>query len=278
MLNGKSTAECFAAKPGTLSLSVSPQRRNKHTHWLRRRRVAGWVAVFSEMSPPVVFCTQPLPPLTHFVQWRAQHEARWSSGMALVNGPRGSWMALPVTLLPCLCPGGARRWSRGGGGARPGGGGRIQNWVVRSLPRKSYHHDHSTDTKPKPVFFGLLDQLIHAPCRVSVTWAFWSVLVHIIYMDRTGLCSRHVQLAQADNSCYAFWQWTMTLSTDVTRPWHFVKSVLTSFLRPRPNDMMTKRLHNGLLVFVDFISTVDIWPLWSRSKLSDINIVNCDCG
>ena len=47
----------------------------------------------------------------------------WHSWMALVAR---SWMALPVTFLPGLCPGGARRWSRGGGGARPGGGGRIQ--------------------------------------------------------------------------------------------------------------------------------------------------------
>lgn len=168
---------------------------------------------------PVVFCTQPSPPLTHFVQWRAQQ--RWSSGMALVNGPRGSIVNGAASYFPARS---MPRWSQevepGRGRCEAGGRGSYSK-VVRSLPRKSYHHDHSTETsKPKPVFFGLLDQLIHA------LWSCFGNLSILVctsayYIERekereirprwnfshwrwwTGLCSRHVQLAQ-DSSCYAF--------------------------------------------------------------------------
>lgn len=151
----------------TLTLSQSTAQKQTHTltaetpcRWLScgvQRNVTTGRILYAALATFDPLRSVARAARSKVVQWNSTRE--WPSW--LVNGASSYFTALSMP-----------RWSQevepGRGRCEAGGRGSYSK-VVRSLRRKSYHHDHSTDTKPKPVFFGLLDQLIHAPCRVSVT-------------------------------------------------------------------------------------------------------------
>ena len=199
----------------TRTLRQSTAQKQTHTltaetpcHWLSRgvqRNVTS--RSYSVRSLATFDPLRSVARAAKVVQWNGTRE--WPSW--LVNGAASYFPARSMPRWSQEVEPGRRRCEAGGRGS--------YSKVVRSLPRKSYHHDHSTEiSKPKPVFFGLLDQRIHA------LWSCFgnlSILVctSVYYIEKereirprwnfshwrwwTGLCSRHVQLAQ-DSSCYAF--------------------------------------------------------------------------